>query len=56
MTDIAKEMRDLANEPIITGPEGRALLRRGAAEIERLERELRHQKDLVDGYKQLARS
>lgn len=41
MKDIAKEMRDLANEPIITGPEGRALLRKGADEIEKLRREMR---------------
>jgi hypothetical protein len=41
MTDIAKEMRDLANEAIVTGPEGRALLRAGADEVERLRSALR---------------
>lgn len=40
MNDLIKEMRDLANEAIVTAPEGRALLRKGAAEIERLRQTL----------------
>jgi hypothetical protein len=38
--DIAKEMRDLANEPIVTADESRALLRKGADEIDRLRKAL----------------
>lgn len=52
MNDIAKEMRDLANEPIVTGPEGRALLRKGAGEIERMQFELkaaRNEIEIADG-------
>ena len=39
MADIVKEMRKLADEPIITAPEGRAMLRVGADEIDRLRAE-----------------
>lgn len=47
MNDVAKEMRDLADEPIITAPEGRSLLRIGAAEIERLRAAL---SELAEGF------
>ncbi len=48
MNDIATEMRALANEPIVTGPEGRALLRKGAAEIERLNEAKRRALQIAD--------
>lgn len=50
MSELAKELRAVWSE----SPAHAGLMLRAAQEIERLERELRHQKDLVDGYKRIA--
>jgi hypothetical protein len=50
MSDIAKELRAVWGK----SPAEAGLLLRAAMEIERLEREIKHQKDLTDGYKRLA--
>lgn len=52
--NLPDKLRDMADSPYKEAD--RHYLRHAAQEIERLEREIAHQKDLVEGYKRIARA